>query len=84
LAGEVIAMNNPLFASTSPREVEPLALRPRDAAAALGVSERVLLDWRKNEGLPYVRLGSTVLHPVDELRAWLKARSQDSRREADA
>lgn len=65
--------NNPLFESpTSP--ITPLALRPRDAAAALGVSERLLLDWRKNHGLPYVRLGETVLHPVDELREWLHAK----------
>jgi excisionase family DNA binding protein len=65
---------NPLFDSIPPY-VAPLALRPRDAAAALGVSERLLLDWRKNHGLPFVRLGETVLHPVDELRAWLRAKS---------
>ncbi len=54
----------------------PLIESP-DAAAALGVSERILLEWRKNHGLPYVRLGETVLHPVDEVRAWLRAQSID-------
>jgi excisionase family DNA binding protein len=68
--------NNPLFESPPPA-IAPLALRPRDAAAALGVSERLLLDWRKSHGLPYVRLGETVLHPVDELRSWLRAKALD-------
>lgn len=68
--------SNRLFESPAP-SIAPLALRPRDAAAALGVSERLLLDWRKSHGLPFVRLGETVLHPVDELRAWLRAKSLD-------
>jgi len=72
----MIAKSNPLFESPAP-PIAPLALRPRDAAAALGVSERLLLEWRKNHGLPYVRLGETVLHPVEELRAWLRAKSLD-------
>ena len=67
---------NALFESTTP-PIAPLALRPRDAAVALGVSERLLLEWRKNHGLPYVRLGETVLHPVDEVRAWLRVKSLD-------
>jgi excisionase family DNA binding protein len=70
------AKSSPLFEAPAPH-VTSLALRPRDAAAALGVSERLLLDWRKNHGLPYVRLGETVLHPVDELRAWLRVKSLD-------
>jgi excisionase family DNA binding protein len=72
----MIAKSNPLFESPAP-PIAPLALRPRDAAAALGVSERLLLEWRKNHGLPYVRLGETVLHPVEEVRAWLRAKSLD-------
>ncbi len=68
---------NALFNNDSP-VIPPLALRPRDAAAALGVSERLLLEWRRNHGLPYVRLGETVLHPVDEIRAWLRAKSLDT------
>ena len=66
--------NNPLFESPPPA-IGPLALRPRDAALALWVSERLLLEWRKNHGLPYVRLGETVLHPVAEVREWLRAKS---------
>ena len=65
---------NPLFQSPAPPLVQ-LALRPRDAAAALGISERLLQDWAKNHGLPCVRLGQVVLYPVDEVRAWLHAKS---------
>jgi excisionase family DNA binding protein len=64
---------NPLF-TTAPA-VEPLALRPRDAAVALGISERLLQDWAKAHGLPCLRLGQVVLYPVDEVRRWLRAQS---------
>lgn len=32
--------------------VQPLALRPKDAATALGISERLLYDWAHFYGLP--------------------------------
>ena len=54
------------------RAVPPLALRPRDAAVALGISERLLQEWDKHCGLPSVRLGQVVLYPVDEIRQWLR------------
>ena len=41
--------SNPLFESPSPA-IAPLALRPRDAAAALGRQRKLLLEWRKNHG----------------------------------
>lgn len=66
---------NPLFESPAPATA-PLALRPRDAAAALGVSERLLYDWAHFHGLPVVRIDRTVLYPVDGLRDWLKANSE--------
>jgi hypothetical protein len=65
---------NALFNNDSP-VIPPLALRPRDAALALGISERLLQDWVRLHGLPSVRLGQVVLHPVDELRRWLRERS---------
>jgi excisionase family DNA binding protein len=53
----------------------PLALRPRDAAKALGVSPRHLWQLTKDGRVPCVRVGSgkrqTVLYPVADLRAWL-------------
>ena len=53
----------------------PLALRPREAAKALGISPRLLWQLTKDGHIPCVRVGSgtrkTVLYPVAELQAWL-------------
>lgn len=54
--------------------MEKLALRPAEAAAALGVSRRTVQDWLSRGVLPCKRLGRVVLIPVDELRAWLSRR----------
>jgi predicted DNA-binding transcriptional regulator AlpA len=61
--------------SAAERALEPLALRPRDAAYVLGVSERLLWDWTRNEGVPHVRIGNVVLYPVESLRRWLASRA---------
>ena len=57
-----------------------LALRPREAAAALGVCARVLWEMTKADEVPHVRLGKTgktVVYPVDELRAWLSRKAAE-------
>jgi excisionase family DNA binding protein len=46
-----------------------LALRPREAAAALGIAERTLRTLLPQ--IPHVRMGNLVLVPVDSLRKWL-------------
>lgn len=51
-----------------------LALRPREAAVALGVSERTLRGLLPE--LPHVRVGGCVLLPVAALREWLSKRVQ--------
>lgn len=48
-----------------------LALRPREAAAALGVSERTLWTWTASGEIPHIRRGKTILYPIDTLRRWL-------------
>lgn len=61
---------------------ERLALRPAEAAAALGVSERHLRSLLPR--LPHLRAGGVVLLPVRDLERWLheQARAEtDSRRE---
>jgi hypothetical protein len=58
-----------------PPPIAPLALRPRDAAVALGISERLLQEWAKHQGLPCIRIGQVVLYPVEEIRLWLRART---------
>jgi hypothetical protein len=49
--------------------VDRLALRPAEAAAALGISVRRLRQIKHE--IPHVRRGDTLLFPVPELRAWL-------------
>jgi hypothetical protein len=55
--------------------IPPLALRSRDAAIALGISERLLQEWAKHQDLPCIRIGQVVLYPVDEVRQWLRQRA---------
>lgn len=49
----------------------PLALRPRDAAIALGLGQRKLWELTKKGAIPCVRAGRCVLYPVSLLEAWL-------------
>lgn len=51
-----------------------LALRPRLAARAIGISERTLARLVKAGEVPFTRIGSAVVFPVRELRRWLSAR----------
>ena len=52
-----------------------LALRPREAAKALGISPRLLWQLSKDGHIPCVRVGNgtrkTVLYSVADLEAWL-------------
>ena len=56
-------------ASAMPR----LALRPKEAAKALGLGERKLWEITADQtsGIPHVRLGKAVLYPVADLQRWL-------------
>lgn len=58
------------------QSVDSLALRPREAAKALGISARTLWGLTAPRGpIPCLRIGhgkrQTVLYPVAELQAWL-------------
>lgn len=57
--------------------VLPIALRPRDAAKALGISERKLwaLTADPECDIPHIRLGRLVRYPVRELQDWLAAQA---------
>ena len=50
----------------------PLALQSRDAARALGITERLLTSLSESGQLRCVRLGKVTLYPVSCLRAWLE------------
>jgi len=61
----------------------PLALRPREAARALGISTRHLWQLTKDGVVPHVRVGhgkrKTILYPVFALRDWLAQQTQSSK-----
>jgi len=56
-------------AEQSLRLEDRLALRPKEAAATLGLSERAFRSLLPR--LPHFRAGTAVLVPVDALRRWL-------------
>jgi hypothetical protein len=63
------------------QSVEPLALRPREAAKALGISARTLWGLTAPRGpIPCLRIGHgkrrTVLYPVADLQAWLSRQAE--------
>ena len=49
----------------------PLALRPRDAAKALGVSARLLWQLTHDKKIPCLKVGRVVLYPMADLQDWL-------------
>lgn len=53
-----------------------LALRPKDAARALGIGERLLWSLTNQGSIPHVKLGRAILYPTDQLRAWLAEKSK--------
>ena len=61
----------------------PMALRPKDAARAMAISERLLWEWTRNEGLPHVRIGNVVLYPVDCVKRWLDERANAAAHDGD-
>jgi len=70
------------------RTVEPLALRPVEAAKALGMSIRTLWDLTAPRGpIPCVRVGTgkrrLVLYDVAELQAWLRQQAENKEGSAD-
>ena len=63
------------------QSVEPLALRPREAAQALGISARTLWGLTAPRGpIPCLRIGhgkrQAVLYPVADLQAWLSRQAE--------
>lgn len=60
-----------------PDDAPILALRPSQAARAMGVSPRTLwsLTADRGSGIPFCRLGRCVRYPVRELERWLAERA---------
>ena len=60
--------------------IQTLALRPREAAKALGISPRLLWQLTNDGVIPCVRVGAgkrkSVLYPTAELQAWLTRQAE--------
>lgn len=63
-------------ASDIKNDAPQLALRPRAAAKALGIGERLLWSMTNRGEIPHLKLGKAVLYPVLELERWLSERAQ--------
>ena len=63
------------------RLADRLALRPREAAAALGLSERTFRSLLPS--VPHLREKGAVLIPTDLLREWLRDRAKVRERRLD-
>lgn len=65
-------------------EVPALALRPLEAAKALGISPRLLWQLTHDGVIPCVRVGNgkrrAVLYPTAELRAWLNRQAEAAKK----
>lgn len=63
---------------------EPMALRPREAARALGVSERWLWEQTKAGEIPCTKVGRVTLYPREMLEEWLRRRAAQQQAEGGA
>ncbi len=65
-------MNDREFQIDKVPAVPHLALRPRQAAKALGIGERLLWSLTNEGKIPHVHIGPrAIIYPVDQLQKWL-------------
>ena len=60
--------------------VPALALRPKDAAKALGIGTRKLWEMTNCGAIPHVRFGKAVVYPVAVLERWLAEQAEGRKR----
>jgi len=60
-------------------KIDPLALRPLDAAAALGISPSTLERLTKAGKIPHDQVNRLVLYRAGSLRKWLMEREKAGR-----
>lgn len=51
----------------------PLAMRPKVAARAIGVSERTLWSMAKRGVIPHAKIGNCTVYPTAAILEWLVA-----------
>lgn len=67
---------SPRISGDDPESPRALALRPREAARVLGISERLLWSLTNRGEIPHLKLGRATLYPVDQLQEWLRERAK--------
>jgi hypothetical protein len=71
-----------IYTNESTPEIPRLALRPREAAIALGMSEKTLFSRKFPRGdIPAVKVGSRVAYFPHQIREW--ADREFARQQAD-
>ena len=53
----------------------PLAMRPKVAARAIGISERTLWTLTQRGDIPHSRIGGAVIYPTAAIMRWLEERT---------
>lgn len=61
-------------------EAPRLALRPADAARAIGISTRLLWSMTNRGDIPCVRIGRRIVYPLHLLREWLDTNAKGAGR----
>jgi Helix-turn-helix domain len=72
-------MNEHLDLAHIDKTIPRLALRSKDAAMALGISERLLWDKTNSGEIPHCRIGGAKVYPVETLSAYLLGLLQNQR-----
>jgi excisionase family DNA binding protein len=58
--------------------IDRMALKPREAAALLGIGRSTLYALLAAGVIPSIRIGHAVRVPVDQLNEWLRRQSETS------
>jgi excisionase family DNA binding protein len=64
-------------------ETPCLAMRLKEAAKALGISERLLWELTQRGVIPCVRLNKAVLYSTDALRDWLRTQTASAEKKSE-
>ena len=72
----MIGLNQTKANLKSEPEIPCLAMRPREAAKSLGISERLLWEWTNAGLVPHIRINRAILYPTDALNDWLRRRAE--------
>lgn len=64
----------------APADPRRLALRPKEAAAAIGIGTSLLWTMTRRGEVPHIKLGKAILYPVAALEGWLMERANEGRR----